>query len=429
MTEAARTEIELEEGAFLPSGDPKITPFAELSRLMLVGIDTNQSNNLLWTAQNRPNGPWSGVWDAVNRDYSYLVLGTGSTMDGRVAMVALTQSPGPATVHYIDEAEQGPGGEERWNAPVDLGMPAGVTAFSQLAMQRDADGRVEVFGADGQTGNVWWIYQNPPKIVETTEQVIPPGSTTPITVHVLVPEPPDTPWSAWQQLPGEGIARMTATNDINGRIALVGIGTEPSDKKVYVNTQTGNTARTAADWSGWTRIDDAGSGGAALLPTAVLDSQGFLNIFMVGINAQVVQIRQSEPAALTWSPWQQVGMIGTPLANVISAFDGSGNVVLVALDQNKGLHANYQTNVQKQTWSGWQQIGIAPDFGLVAMDYNADGALTYFQGEETVDGVKCISQVAPDSTHWTAGWTMLADNGIFTYGIVRDLTPPQETPA
>ena len=52
--------------------------------------------------------------------------------------------------------------------------------------------------------------------------------------------------------------------------------------------------------------------------------------------------------------------------------------------------------------------------------------LSYFQGETGTNGVKFISQMSPGSTHWSTGWTMLADNGIFTYGIVRDLTPPEQ---
>lgn len=423
MSNVASGQSKPQGDAGMPQAGGIAVPFTELSRLMLVGIDANQNNNILWTAQVAPNGAWNKIYAPVNTN-SYLVLGTGSTMDGRVAMAALTKSA-PVTVHYIDEAPQGPGGEERWNAPVDLGLPAGATGLVQLAMQRDANGRVEIFGVDGTTGHVWWIYQNPPKIVDKTEQVTPPGSTTPITVHVQVSEPPDTPWSSWTQLPGDGIARMTVVNDVNSRITIVATSQNPQATEVYVNTQTADIALTASDWTGWTRIDNAASGNAGSVPTAVLDPDGFLNIFMVGNNAQVVQIRQTQPAATTWSQWHQVSMINAAVVNVVSAFDGHGDIVIVALDENLGLHANYQTDVQSQVWSGWQQIAIAPDFGLVAIDYNADGSLSYFQGESKIDGVKYISQVAPDSTHWSAGWTMLADNGIFTYGIVRDLTPPE----
>ena len=99
----------------------------------------------------------------------------------------------------------------------------------------------------------------------------------------------------------------------------------------------------------------------------------------------------------------------------------------VTLDENLVLYANTQTDAQSQSWSGWRQIGTAPGFGQAAMDYNADGSLSYFQGESRIDGVQFISQLAPDSPEWSTSWSMLADNGIYTYGIVRDLTPPETT--
>lgn len=424
MSDAARTEQKLEEGAFLPGDD--FTPFAEFSRLMLVGIDSGQHNHILWTAQTTPNGPWDRKYAPVNTEFSYTVLGTGSTTDGRVAMVAQTRTS-PVVVHYIDEAPDAPSCEERWNAPVDLGLPAGVAGFDELAMIRDADGRVEVFGVDGGSGEVWWIYQNPPKIVERTEHIIPPGSTTPITVHVKVPVAPDTPWSTWTSLPGDGVAQLTVADEADGRITIIGTGRTPSAAAVYVNSQTKGTALTPADWTGWSRIDDAASGTAGSKPTAVLDPEGFLNIFMVGAGAEIVQTRQTKPNSQQWSEWYRPGMIGKTLVNATAGFDGDGDVVLVALDEKLGLHANYQADALNQIWSGWQQIGVAPGFGLVAIDFNADGSLTYFQGESKINGIKFITQVAPDSTSWTAGWTMLADNGMITYGIVRDLTPPEES--
>lgn len=431
MSERAVTEVEASQDSIVRSGaEPAITPFAELSRLMLVGIDSNQNNNLLWTAQTAPNGPWDRIYAPVNTEYSYILLGTGSTVDGRVAVAAQTRAA-PQVVHYIDEAEEGPDGEERWNAPVDLGMPDGVGGFVDLVMGRDADGRVEIFGVDGNSGTVWWIYQNPDQIVDTTEEVTPPGSTTPITVHVQVAEPPAQPWSGWTSLPGTGIARLRVANDASGRILLVGTGKDPSATSVNVISQMVATALNPSDWSGWSRIDNADSGTAQSVPTAVLDNDGAVNIFMVGSLTQVVQIRQKPPGGPGgpgWSAWSRPGMVGQTLVNVTSAFAGNGEIVLVALDENLGVHANYQVDVDKlQQWSGWQQIGVAPGFGLPAMDYNADGSLTYFQGQNSIDGVQFISQTAPDSTSWSAGWTMLADNGIFTYGIVRDLTPPSSS--
>jgi hypothetical protein len=425
MTEAPRTEIELEEGAFLPGAEPGKTPFAELSRLMVVGLDVNQGNRALWTAQTKPNGPWSGDWATIN-ETAYIVLGTGSTTDGRVAFVAQTKDA-PLAVHYVDEAPPGPDGAERWNAATDLGMPDGLAGFLQLAMTRDADGRIEVFGVDDSGGNVWWIYQNPPKIVDTTEQIIPPGAKEPITVHVKVAEPPDQPWSAWIPLPGQHVSRISVTNNADGRVMVIGMGQDPSDRAVYVTQQKTGTALAADGWTDWSRIDNAASGGAGSEPTAVLDRQGAVNIFMIGNLAEVVQIRQEPPGGETWTEWVRPGMTGGVLFNVTSAIDGDGHISLMAVGEQAQLFYNQQINSLTQQWLGWQQVGKVEDFGSVAMDYNADGRLTYFQGMSKTNGLKIVSQFVTDSSSWSAGWTMLADNGIFTYGVVRDLTPPSST--
>lgn len=425
MSDAARTEIDLHEDAILPASNPEVTPFAELSRLMVIGIDANQENHLLWTAQTKPNGPWSGDWTPIN-ETAYLVLGTGSTTDGRVAMVAQTKNA-PLEVHYIDEAPQGPGGAERWNAPVNLGMPDGLAGFHQFEMTRDADGRIEIFGVDDSGGNVWWIYQNPPKIVDKTEQVTPPGAAEPITVHVKVAEPPDNPWSDWIPLAGQHVSGITVSNNSDGRVVVIGLGQDSKDRAVYVNQEKTGTSLAPGDWTGWVRIDNAMSGGAGSLPTAVLDKQGAVNIFMVGNLAEVVQTRQQPPGGDTWTEWVRPGMTGSVLFNVTSAIDGDGHISLMAVGEHAQLYYNQQLVSLTQQWSGWEQVGKVEDFGAIAMDYNADGRLTYFQGMSKTNSLKIVSQYVIDSTSWSAGWTMLADNGIFTYGVVRDLTPPEKS--
>ncbi|WP_306050763.1 hypothetical protein [Oceaniradius stylonematis] len=424
MSDAERTEIDLEDETGLPAaGELEETPFAELSRLMVVGLDVNQGNKPMWTAQTAPNGPWSGTWATIN-DNAYIVLGTGSTTDGRVAFVAQTKDA-PLAVHYIDEAPQGPGGAERWNAPVSLGMPDGLAGFHVLAMTRDADGRIEIFGVDDSGGNVWWIYQNPPKIVDKTEQITPPGATEPITVHVKVAEPPDEPWSAWIPLPGEHVSSIAVSNNADGRVLVIGLGQDPKDRAVYVNQQKTGTALAAGDWTGWVRIDDAMSGGAGSVPTAVLDRQGAVNIFMVGNLAEVVQIRQDPPGGEGWSEWVRPGMTGGVIFNVTSAIDGDGHISLMAVGEHAQLYYKQQVDSLLQQWTAWEQVGKVEDFGLMKMDYNADGRLTYFQGMSKTNSLKIVTQFVTDSTSWSAGWSMLADNGIFTYGVVRDLTPPE----
>lgn len=424
MTDAPTDAISSQDDNNPAVVDASPPPFFELSRLMVVAIDSDQDNKLVWKAQEEPNGIWGGAWTPIN-DNAYLLLGTGSTTDGRVAMVAQTREN--QTVHYIDEAEQGPNGEQRWNAPVDLGLPDGNTPFVQLVMTRDADGRIEIFGVDGQAGKTWWIYQNPPKIVEKTEKIIPPGQTEPIEVHVMVPEPPDKPWSDWQSLPGVGAGRLSIGNNADGRIVLVATGQEPDGKLVYVTQQKVAKALAPDDWTEWTRIDTPVTGPAADQPSVALDSDGTVNIFMVCQYAQIAQLRQSTPGALSWGSWIRPGMTDKNLVNQTSAIDGDGHLILLAVDEDQGLQANFQESALFQVWTGWRKIGVTPGFGLLGTDYNADGRVSFFITNNKNNSLHMLTQSVLNSTSWDAGFSLLADQGLFTYGVVRDLTPPEQS--
>ncbi|MCA1299081.1 hypothetical protein [Stappia indica] len=423
MSDAERTEIELEEDAFLPQGAPAETPFAELSRLMVIAIDVNAGDTLSWNAQPAPNGAWTTQWTRIN-DTAYSVLASGATLDGRVAMVAQTKAS--TDVQYIDEAPAAPDGVQRWNAPVSLGLPAGCGGFAQLAMTVNAGGRVAVFGVDDATGAVWWIYQNPDRIVERTIEQVPPGQTDPITITVHEAAPPETPWSDWQSLGTDTpVSRITLGNNADGRVLIAAIGPEAEDKQVYVNQQKTDVSLKVTDWTGWQRLDTSASGGATSAPAVVLDKEGAVNIFMIGALAQVVQIRQQPPGEATWSTWARLGMTGVPLVALTASFNAASRLVLVAIDENKGVHGNVQIDPLFQQWIGWEQIGVASGFGEIAMDYNADGRLTLFQRVDANADLQCLSQYTVDSTSWEAGWDTLAQGGIGSFGVVRDLTPPQ----
>ena len=65
-----------------------------------------------------------------------------------------------------------------------------------------------------------------------------------------------------------------------------------------------------------------------------------------------------------------------------------------------------------------------------ALDYNANGRLTFFSHPVTgsappnTGGLYCVSQMAFDSSEWEAKWIELASNAIHDFAVVRDLTPP-----
>lgn len=420
--EVSRIRAAVDEDVFMPGqGETLAPPFFELSRLMVIAIDSTQDNWLVWKAQDAPNGIWAETWNPISKE-AYQLLATGCTVDGRVALVA--ETAGTPEIHYIDEAAENPPGEQGWNPAVNLGLPDGVFGMRRLVMARDASGRIEVFGVDHQSGGVWWIYQNPPKIVEKTEEVIPPGQTKPVKVHIMVPEPPDQPWSAWQNLNGVEAADLSLANNADGRIVLVATTLQATDSQVFVTQQKTAKALSPSDWTGWDSVYDPSSGLTDSQPVVALDTEGTVNIFMIGTYTQVAQLRQTEPGALTWGTWIRPGMTESPLVSLACGLQGNGNLILFAVDDKNVVHSNYQSMPLTQHWSGWHRSALAPGPGVLETDYNADGVLSFFTTDSKDGSLHILKQAVLDSTAWDAGFTLLAKGGIAAYGVVRDLTPP-----
>jgi hypothetical protein len=416
---AAEGQVQKKKG---PPFTPKPPFFFELSRLMVVAIKGGTNGQLVYRAQTKPNGPWEASWTPIEGSQTFNAMAAGLTGDGRVAIVA--QPTSNAGVLYIDEKQNTL--NEGWNAPVNLGKPAGVAQFYFLATTFDVDGRVEVFGTASDNG-IWWKYQNPNRIVKKTVTRTPPGTNTPITVEVDEIAPPLTPWSDWYRLPG-GLGQIKALRNADGRIIL--FGTNPgfnlyrSEQKVARATQPG-------DWTGWVQMDTPASGKIQLRTMApVLDKAGAVNLFVIGVAShQIYHARQSPPCTQTWTGWSTPGLIRDGMHMVAAGIDGDDHLVVVGTD-NKQLHnMNMQLDVETQHWSGWNAFATGgPTW--TALDYNADGRLTFFSHLLTglpppnYGGLWCMSQMVIDSTEWDLTWTELAADGIHDYAVVRDLTPP-----
>jgi hypothetical protein len=396
---------------------PKPPFFFQLSRLMVVAI--NASSRLVYRAQTKPNGPWEANWTPIDNAHTFAAMAAGLTGDGRVAVVA-QQPSGPLL--YIDEKPDTP--TQQWNAPVDLGTPAGSPAgFNFLALAFDADGRVEVFGT-GSNDSIWWKYQNPNRIVQRTIQVTPPGTDTPITVTVDEVAPPATPWSDWFQIPDQ-VRQIKALRNADGRIILFGIN---ATAHLYRNEQKVARALQPSDWAGWVQMDDPSSGtfqAATMAPT--LDGAGAVNLFVINEHNYILHARQAPPCTATWTGWTTPGLLPQGVGAVAAGLDGDDHLVVVA--NSSGLHyVTMQFAIETQQWSGWTIFSGDSGAAQIALDYNADGRLSFFSHRIGLSsgfgGLRLKSQVAFDSTEWEWAFTELAADGIKQYAVVRDLTPP-----
>jgi hypothetical protein len=309
-------------------------------------------------------------------------------------------------------------GREEWNAPVNLGKPAGADAFAHLAMAFDVDGRMEVFGTD-TAGGIWWKYQNPNRIVQKTVTVTPPGTKTPITVTVDEIAPPQTPWSDWFLLAGN-LGQITALRNADGRIILFGIN---SKGHLYRSEQRVARALQPSDWSGWVQMDIHTDIFVVMAPA--LDSDGAINFFGVTHGGDVLHARQSPPCTSTWTGWSTPGLVRGGVRMLAAGTNGDGRLMLVASDNSNYHIINAQLDVETQRWSGWHPFAAGHPT-RTALDYNSDGRLTLFSYLGKDGELWCMSQVAYSSTEWDLDWTKpaLAPSDIKRFAVVRDPTPP-----
>jgi hypothetical protein len=378
----SKTKTETEEAA----------PFFENSRLMAVAIHAN-SKNLIWRAQSKPNGPWVTDWAPISTTNRYDAMVTGMSREGRVIVVGHA-GPTPAVHFYIQSFV-----DDSWEGPVNLALPPGVPAFSVLATARSADGRINIFGQARDTGNVWWIYQNPE-----------------------VPKPPNA-WSAWQPLAARRLTVMTAGNSGDATIVLAGSVFDAATVHVFYTRQKTTDAKVPADWIPWMDMTQGHFDGYA--PAFRLDGGSNLNLFAIGTGSvDVLQTRQLPVNSNSFTPWAFPSMVGQTIAYIATGIDGDNHMVIAAQDKAGKIYVNYMRDRAAQTWSGWQQIADRIYAGPLSLDYNADGRLTLFMREATGDlRLWCISQIAINSTTWEAIPTLLSASALTDYGIARDLTP------
>lgn len=396
---------------------PAGAPFFELSRLMVVGIDSN-AGRLIQKAQTSPNGPWPSAWSVIAPG-AWLIMTAGLTKDGRVAVVA--QPSGTVGLSFITEDANQIGPVDKWNAPLNIGAPPGAAGYQKLSMANDADGRIEVFVTDNQ-GRIWWIYQNPDQIVQVQKTITPPGTTTPIVVTVNELAPPAKMWSDWIQIPG-GLVTVAAIRQGDGTIALFGIN---SGLHLYRCQQATAQAFKATDWTPWVQIDTGQTGGFTEM-APVVGPLGATNLFALTQNGQVLHTRQQPAGSNTWTQWATPGYSRVPKYTLAAGIQGDGDIVLVASDQQRIHEFNAQWDANSQNWSGWRDFGVSLYATRLSLNYNADGRLALFSLMLMPNGTNAlatISQVGIDSSEWDYGWTTLAEDNVKQIVVVRDLTPP-----
>lgn len=416
-----------------PSNDPDAMSgpvIFENSRILLaVMVPQSGGGNLLCTlAQTGVNQPFAPAKDAekVNDTLYGDVLAGSTATDGRLALIATRQSDGGVDLllQHMGESAAGPthpesGGPE-WEKAIDLGLPAGAT-FTKLQMGQDSAGRLVMFGLT-ETGDVWWLFRNPPRVVETKVTITPPGASQPIEITVPELRPADPPFSDWQKLAGPSLHDITMTNNADGRVIL--FGSPAGAASLMWNEPRAMNPSHPTDWRGWNAVAEGGYPPFSNL-TASIDRKGAVNVFALDESGEVAHVRQQPPGGDTWSGYLRPGLTQQRLVTLDSGLDGNGNIALAATTAAGVAWVNQEERSGQLHWHGWEAVAAYVESMMIDLEYNGDGRLTMIgiAGKAPAGRMWSLDQAGLDSTEWSSRPDQLGLEAA-TFVALRDLRVP-----
>ncbi len=228
----------------------------------------------------------------------------------------------------------------------------------------------------------------------------------------------DTWSTAWTSL-GGGVKADTSpavARNSDGRLQVFVIGT---NNQLYYKTQSAPNSNT---WStAWTSL----GGGiiADTSPAVTRNNDGRLQVFIVGTNNQLQYRAQTAAGSSTWSQtWTSLG--GGLRANTdpIGIANNDGRLQVFVVGTNNQLYYKTQSAPNSNTWSTtWTSLGggVKADTSA-AVARNNDGRLQVF-GVGNNNALFYKTQTAAGSNTWSTSWTSLG-------GGLRDNTNPEVVP-
>jgi hypothetical protein len=350
-------------------GDGRLEVFVFDSEGQLWRIGQTQWSNG-WSGWALQGGPWAGrLWPTV-----------APNGDGRLELFVAADS---GSVQHQSQTAWSGGWPGSWSA---LGppLPSGRRAIGQVGAAPNADGRLEVFAANGELwrleqaswSNGWassWVGHGTPQGAEVAGPVAAARSGDGLVCafvrdtagnmwNVMQTEPAGA-WSDWNLFGtvDRGVADHPAlARNADGRLALFALGSHT----LWTLAQT--QVSPSATWSEWTSLGGAGAH-LANYPVVGSNADGRLEIFMTGSAASIVDwsiwCNPQTAASGSWAGWTSLGSAGGGflLAAPGLGRNGDGRLELFAVGADGNLWHNWQTAASSDNWSGWaslQQPGI-----------------------------------------------------------------------
>ncbi|MGW1616629.1 tectonin domain-containing protein [Streptomyces sp. NPDC002285] len=277
--------------------------------------------------------------------------------------------------------------------------PAAATEYfphGSLAAARNQDGRLEMFGVDGNH-NMWHRRQNSAGSVE---------------------------WASWTPFGGSFTA-VAAEINTDGLVEVFGV----KNGQISYRKQT---APNSEMWSDWTLMADT----SYVTSVAVArNADGRLELFAVNANFQIFRRREATPGSEQWTSWE--GPVGSNTRTLAAEANKDGRIELFVTDTSDQIWHTWQSVPNANDWTVWSQV--PGSLHSIALAPNADGSLQAM-GTNALGTVYYKRQVSPGSswTEWTSAggsqWEAVAaelTNGrieLFTTyigGTIYRITQPQ----
>jgi len=204
-------------------------------------------------------------------------------------------------------------------------------------------------------------------------------------------------FNEWQSLGGavRSDSELSVIRNSDGRLGLFVVGT---GNDLWHRWQT--SPGSSGTWSAFVSLGGTIKGDTN--PVVISNSDGRLEVFVVGINNQLYHKWQTAPGSSTWSAFVSLGGTVKDNSNPAVVRNSDGRLEVFVVGINNQLYHKWQTAPGSSTWSGFTNLGgtIGPDTSPTVAR-NSDGRLEVFV-VGTNNGLWHRWQTAPGSSSWSA---------------------------
>ncbi len=261
---------------------------------------------------------------------------------------------------------------------------------SSIAVGRDQDGRLEVFGVNtagalfrrAQTAagaNTWsaWTQSVAPGWYSVAAQTAGDGRVTMAGLRRSAQDvwrrsqvaPNAIGWSVWRQFDGP-LTSAALAQETDGR--LVAFGINGSGQVFHRHTASG-----ADNWFSWSVFDGLPGAAVARSVTADTNANGLVEVFVLSSTGQIWHRWQTAPAATTFTPWVQ---LDGSQASIAVARNRDGALQLFGVNGSGQVFAR-RAAPGTNNWFSWSELDRPAPVGTLrslAAETNADGRVELF---------------------------------------------------